>query len=121
MGGEEVPQRRRGHVLRDLITAVLAVALLIGMYSCSHSCSHPTSGSSAGAQQSCRDAVRAHLKDPKSADFASEHAVEQGRNNWRVTGVVYATNSFGGTVPTAYTCDVTWYDGDYSPHVRLTD
>lgn len=117
MGDEEVPQRRRGHVLRDLIAAVLAVALLIGMYSCSH----PTLGSSAGAQQSCRDAVRAHLKNPKSADFAGEHAVEQGQNNWHVTGTVYATNSFGGTVPTAYTCDVTWYDGDYSPHVRLTD
>lgn len=60
----------------------------------------------------CHESVKRQLKAPKSADFSGDNALSTGvANQFRVTGQVYATNSFGGTVRADWTCVGSATDG----------
>ena len=60
------------------------------------------------ASRACEKATSAQLKDPKSASFDNPRIEALTDTKWNITGVVRATNSFGGTVPAAYDCTVSW-------------
>lgn len=62
------------------------------------------------AQAACHDAVEKQLKDPRSAEYHGERQ-QRTSTGWSISGTVYATNSFGATVPTNYSCTVT-LEGD---------
>lgn len=93
-----------GGCLLIVVALVALLALLPLLFS--------PKGDSAGATQACRDAIRMQLKNPASASFANERAEETSERSWKVTGIVRADNSFGGTVPTPYTCNAAWNDKD---------
>ncbi len=59
----------------------------------------------ARAIQACRDGVRDKLKSPRSARFSSESANGQGLA-WEVTGLVDSDNSFGASVRSGFSCQV---------------
>lgn len=58
------------------------------------------------AVSTCHESVQKQLKNPKAADYSDE-TVTRTTTGWDITGTVYSTNTFGGTVPATYTCIVT--------------
>lgn len=115
MAAAATAQPRKRHTLRNVFLLVAVALLAFGVYRCS-----VPHASDAGAQQACRDQVRSQLKDPSSGDFSGEAVTSQGTNNWKVTGTVRSTNSFGGTAVNTYTCSVLWNaDDGYSPYVKF--
>lgn len=61
----------------------------------------------AHVQSACEQAVKAKLKAPASASFHTG-ATESKPGIWQVVGDVDATNSFGGSVRSEFTCTVVW-------------
>lgn len=59
----------------------------------------------------CQDAVKGKLKAPSSASFHTG-ATESKPRIWRVVGDVDATNSFGGSVRTEFSCTVVWHEDE---------
>lgn len=61
------------------------------------------------------------LKNPKSADFPYDRQTieKTGERQYRVSGIVYSTNSFNATVPTEYDCELAFLDGDRVRVLRL--
>lgn len=62
-------------------------------------------------QTACESAVKAKLKAPGSASFHAG-ATESKPRIWRVVGDVDATNSFGGSVRTGFSCTVVWHEDE---------
>lgn len=79
-----------------------------------------TEDSEDAAFAACREDVASQLKNPDSADFEDEEAI-QGTNSisWTVTGTVYATNGFGGVVPTDFSCYATWQGDHFTGSAEL--
>jgi hypothetical protein len=87
------------------IVAVLMVFGLIGQ-----SCSGGEEDGD-GAIAYCHQFVEQQLKLPDTADFPSfpHHQVaETGTQQWRVSAWVEAENSFGGTVRTDWSCEISY-------------
>jgi len=57
------------------------------------------------AMVACRNAVKAQLKSPSSAQFSGE-TVEAAGSIWKVRGSVDADNSFGASLRYTYQCNV---------------
>jgi hypothetical protein len=73
-------------------------------------------GDEAGAISECVEAVKEILKAPATASFSGEKASRQGRQNWRVVGVVDAENSFGALIRSEWDCEVqAQRDGTWGP------
>lgn len=70
-------------------------------------------------QSACEQAVKARLKAPGSASFHTG-ATEVKPQIWRVVGDVDATNSFGGSVRTPFTCSVVWQSDKTAEVVAVT-
>lgn len=73
----------------------------------------PESANAYAAWSTCREAVRAGLKAPSSADFPAydEHATSNSGTLWVVKSYVDADNSFGAHIRTRYEC-VAHHAGD---------
>lgn len=72
------------------------------------------------AMYHCREMVKEQLKDPDSAKFADESVT--GYGDYKVTGTVRATNSFGGVATHDYTCTAEFdeTDGGYFVTVQVS-
>ncbi len=93
-------------MIRRAAPVVLAVALL-PLTGCG------SSGDEGGAIAYCHQFVEQQLKSPSSADFPSnsEHTVtELGEQQWRVSSYVDADNSFGASLRTNWTCEISYDD-----------
>ena len=82
--------------------ASIALVALTGLTGCSESLDEDE------ALASCQVQVSKKLKDPSSASYdrGSESIVLVSENSYSVSGTGRATNSFGGTVPFSFNCDV---------------
>ena len=82
--------------------ASIALIALTGLTGCSESLDEDE------ALASCQVQVSKKLKDPSSASFdrGAESIVLVSENSYSVSGTGRATNSFGGTVPFSFKCDV---------------
>lgn len=82
--------------------ASIALVALTGLTGCSESLDEDE------ALASCQVQVSKKLKDPSSASFdrGAESIVLVSENSYSVSGTGRATNSFGGTVPFSFNCDV---------------
>ena len=80
----------------------IALVALTGLTGCSESLDEDE------ALASCQVQVSKKLKDPSSASYdrGSESIVLVSENSYSVSGTGRATNSFGGTVPFSFNCDV---------------
>lgn len=102
---------------RTWIPAVVAVAVLAlaggGFAAYALTRPQPAVGSSAESAliDACRDAVRARLKSPSTAQFPGNDRVEQTGKVYRVFGSVDAQNAFGAMLREDYRC-VANVDGD---------
>ena len=68
-------------------------------------------GDEGGAIAYCHQFIEDQLKSPDSADFPSngEHEVTaNGDNRWTVSSYVDAENSFGASLRTDWTCDISY-------------
>jgi hypothetical protein len=75
------------------------------------SCGSDPGGDGDGAIAYCHQFVEDRLKLPDTADFPgfSDHQVtETGAQRWRVEAWVEGENSFGGTVRTDWTCEISY-------------
>ena len=82
--------------------ASIALIALTGLTGCSESLDEDE------ALASCQVQVSKKLKDPSSASYdrGAESIVLVSENSYSVSGTGRATNSFGGTVPFSFNCDV---------------
>ena len=80
----------------------IALIALTGLAGCSESLDEDE------ALASCQVQVSKKLKDPSSASYdrGAESIVLVSENSYSVSGTGRATNSFGGTVPFSFNCDV---------------
>jgi len=74
-------------------------------------------GQETGAWSAARMYVEARLKNPGSADFpwydrSAIHFIGNGK--YRINSYVDATNSFGGTIRTNYSCVVRMESGEWA-------
>ncbi|WP_134324685.1 hypothetical protein [Cumulibacter soli] len=85
----------------------IVVAIAVG--------SSGTTASDDYAVAACQTAAEAKLKDPGSASFDLGPTLgrDSDGNVATVAGTGHGANSFGGTVPFTYTCDVTLDDDTY--------
>lgn len=71
-------------------------------------------------ERACHSAVERQLKDPSSASYRDEQIGGTPEDGWTMRGIVNATNSFGGSVPTPFTCAATAIgDGSVSAFASL--
>lgn len=61
----------------------------------------------AKVESACHGSVEQQLKNPASASYSDEEISADGEGSWTMTGTVRAENSFGGTVPSTFTCTAT--------------
>lgn len=109
-----------------LVAAVVSVRALVGSGATvaesapSETVAQVTEDSEDAAIAACREDVADQLKNPDSADFEDEEAT-QGMNSisWTVKGTVYATNGFGGVVPTSFDCYATWQGDHFTGNAEL--
>lgn len=98
----------RAKVNRWVIGSVIALAVVLGVVGCV--AGSMNSGNEAHHDlesiAQCEARIAEQLKSPSTASFDSS-TTENGANEWTVTGVVSAENSFGATVPVTYKCTVT--------------
>lgn len=72
-------------------------------------------GDEDGAIAYCHQFVEDRLKSPDSADFPSfpDHDVtETGTMQWRVSSYVDAENSFGASLRTDWTCEISYDEAE---------
>lgn len=93
-----------GCILIPIGVVVVGVLVIVGIFVFSPK--DPANAYSAQSIQACRDAVRADLKAPSTADFSSEQADKTSDDpvTYRVTGSVDADNSYGAHIRSSYTC-----------------
>jgi hypothetical protein len=87
------------------VTAVGLTAAVLGLAGCG------SDGDAGGAIAYCHQFVEQQLRAPSSADFprVGEHQVtDVGEQRWRVSSYVDAENSFGASLRTAWTCDISY-------------
>ncbi|WP_336791810.1 hypothetical protein [Gordonia malaquae] len=108
-----------------LMCSAAAVVMATGVAGCSNSDSEPSREEMAIA--ACRAEVGNKLKDPESAEYRNETAIESpassDSNLWAVTGEVNAANSYGAKAGFApFTCDASYgYDsGEMVAVARLS-
>lgn len=104
-----------------LVVLLLIGVIAFGFTSCMKGGDKRTE---AEAMIACKDAIKAQLKDPSSADIEWRNTIEREKTDtsqqFELTGVVRATNSFGATVPTAFACTATTFkDRDAVAKVAL--
>lgn len=90
------------------IVGIVAVLMLIGLIG--QSCSGGEEDGD-GAIAYCHQFVEQSLKSPDSADFPSfsDHQVtELGEQRWKVSSYVDAENSFGASLRTDWTCEISY-------------
>jgi hypothetical protein len=90
------------------VALLAATALALTLGGCG------SSGDEDGAIAYCHQFVEQQLKSPSSADFPSfpDHQVtEVGEMHWRVSSYVDAENSFGASIRTDWTCEISYDEG----------
>lgn len=70
------------------------------------------------AVDACHSSVERRLKDPSTASYSGETAIETSDNIWEVSGTVRSTNSFGAVVPASYSCTV--HTGDMTMVIDMS-
>ena len=95
---------------------VLALIIVGGIVSCVASLNSGGSSNDHGvdrieAQLACQDFVKEKLKAPATAKFSGQQTNVAGVNQWTVTGLVDAENSFGAMLRSNWTCSIR-LDGD---------
>lgn len=112
---------KKGHgCLTSVIGFVVVVAALTGLLSM---CDSSTGGEDSDhlAKVACQDHVKKGLKDPSSAQFSDVVIDGPVDHQWTITGVVRATNSFGGTAVATWTCEARNDNGTYYTSYRLSE
>ena len=107
-----------------VIGAVVVILILGTLTMCNSILNSPTkTGTTAAAESpqhiamiACRNAVKAQLKSPSSAQFSGE-TVEAAGSIWKVKGNVDADNSYGAAMRLTYQCNV---DGSSAVVTYLT-
>lgn len=95
------PARIAVYVVAGAVGLVFVVALVVALL---RPQSAPPVDWQSMVERSCHSAVSGHLKDPDSASYQGERIERVSDSEWTMTGTVHATNSFGGIVPTEFTC-----------------
>lgn len=97
--------------LGALIWAVLLLPVLLVAGCITYVVNNGGGGDEDGAVAYCHQFVEDRLKLPDTADFPSfpdHEVIETSDASWRVSAWVEAENSFGGTVRTDWTCEITY-------------
>jgi len=109
-GGEKAKPDNRGCIWVMLVIVVFAIGATIISSLGEDSGAEAEGPTDAGAIDVCREAVKAKLKAPGTAEFLEEVATTDG-DNYKVSGQVDAENSFGAMLRLSWSCDATWMYG----------
>lgn len=109
--GEPAADEWRAKVNRWVIGIVIGLVVVVGFVGCVASSINSSDETHHDLESiaQCEARIADQLKSPATADFDSS-TTASGADEWTVTGVVDAENSFGATVPATYKCTVTIND-----------
>lgn len=112
--GDARRRRERALIRARRISILTAVILSVGIIGgfIFLSMNHTSSGNKYDAQTACEDAIRAQLKAPSSAKFSNLRYVEKAPI-YTIRLDVDSENSFGATIRSTYTCELSWTGSTY--------
>jgi hypothetical protein len=94
-----------------IATGVIILFIFIGICTSNGS---SDSNDCAGAYYEAKDAVKAQLKSPSSADFTGEYNCSQSGSTYYITSEVDAENSFGAKLRRSWSASVTYANGSWT-------
>lgn len=108
---------------RIAVWAVVILAAVVGctaVFASSVGHHEPLAPTDFDARTQCQEWVKEKLKSPSTADFSGQ-VVNGGPSSWTISGNVDSQNSFGATVRSSWTCDISVSGDQWTGHTQLIE